>query len=142
MVSSQESAGNAGPFRIWRGSGRGFIDIFLPFIEMHFAVRLLRHSFSMENDMESGDPNKMHLELAPHVAAGRNTFLLNVHCPSRQWINILVENESGSILLQKDRKCKAGLNTLPLDLNAFAAGRYKITVLSLEEAVATTVTMN
>ena len=61
-------------------------------------------------------------------------YVLHFHSPEKGIVNLLLFNEDNIVCLQKERRCKAGLNVYRLNLSRYAEGRYRAGILSEERS--------
>lgn len=65
-----------------------------------------------------------------------NAFLLHFFSPSRGWLSILVLDNAGKTVLQKDKRGREGDNLINLDVSILSAGNYRIRILIGQQVLA------
>ncbi|MEM7035556.1 MAG: hypothetical protein AAF570_01180 [Bacteroidota bacterium] len=126
-------------------------------VELEIHICSFWHTFGMENSMDRNELNTLILEAQGIDPEARHTprnfytnrrveldiypesdasscFVINFHNQRREWINVLVSDATGQILLQKDKHCQQGMNLCRLDLSSLEQGQYTVRLL-LEDGV-------
>ncbi|MEM0999289.1 MAG: hypothetical protein AAGN35_19690 [Bacteroidota bacterium] len=73
------------------------------------------------------------LKVRPSREQEGGHFELHFRSPGKGMVNLLLFNDSNVVCLQKERRCKPGLNVYRLNLTHYPEGDYRVGVLSEDQ---------